>query len=678
MKVLEYPLTRITISFVAGILFSYYWTLPLYYLIPAAITTTAVFILYFYNNKRNSRTAPNNFGIFIILLSFLIGMLTLLFHTESLQESNYIHNAKAFAEKQSITLTIREKLKPSAFNDRYIALVSSIQDKTYSGKILLNVRKDSLAPPLIIGNIIQLQTTLRHNPIPRNPNQFDYVDYLKNKQIFAQIHAEASTVSVSQALKKDLWYYSGKLHSRILANLRKANFRETEMNVALALILGQRQEISADIVQDYQFSGATHILSVSGLHVGFIMMFVSFVLQPVPNTRSGSFFKLIAVLISLAIFAIISGLSPPVLRSVVMFSFLAIGNHLVRRVNTYHTLIVSIFLILLAEPYFLFDVGFQLSYLALFFIIWLQPLADKVGNPRNKILSYIWKIILVSFAAQIGTLPLCLYYFHQFPGLFFVTNVLIIPTLSFIMLCGILVMAAAVFFEPPLFLIQIFEYSIYILNKSIHFIASLESFVIRDISFNFYYLIALYLFIISVIIWIKRPSYSKLIFALCATILVQFSFIVTKIDTQSSRESIIYSIKNKTLLSERNGRNITFYHKAELSDDTNQFVTNPYAVGNFANTITREKFDNLLFINGKKISIIDSSCIYPRRISPDILLLINSPKINLERLIKEISPHQVIADGSNSYSMIQVWKKTCLHYKIPFHSTSEMGFYKIQ
>src|SRR5690606_9295239 len=98
-----------------------------------------------------------------------------------------------------------------------------------------------------------------------------------------------------------------------------------------------------------------------------------FLLKPIPNTRNGSLFKLIIIISALFLFAILSGLSPSVLRSVVMFSFLAIGNQLRRSGNTYHTLIVSIFLILLFEPYFLFDIGFQLSYIALFFILWLQP-----------------------------------------------------------------------------------------------------------------------------------------------------------------------------------------------------------------------------------------------------------------------------------------------------------------
>ncbi|TEB40911.1 DUF4131 domain-containing protein, partial [Flavobacterium circumlabens] len=115
---------------------------------------------------------------------------------------------------------------------------------------------------------------LQHTTGPKNPNQFDYAKYLSNKNIYAQLYVSRSEIKVSKKIRKDIWFYAARLNSRIVRNLEKAHFSKIEMNVALALILGQRQEISSDIIKDYQYSGATHILSVSGLHVGFIMLFV--------------------------------------------------------------------------------------------------------------------------------------------------------------------------------------------------------------------------------------------------------------------------------------------------------------------------------------------------------------------------------------------------------------------
>jgi len=673
MKVLNFPLTKITISFITGIIISYYFQPKIFIAITALTVTTILFLITFFSYKKNK--IP--FGILSCCFSFFIGIITLLFHTESLQRTNYIHFEQAFEKPQFITLTLNEKLKSNDYNDRYIAVFNQIEKKSCSGKIILNIQKDETPNLLIIGNIIRLKTILQHNSTPKNPNQFDYSQYLKDKQVYAQIYAAKSEISVNRIIKKDIWYYTAKLHSRIIHNLEKSHFSPTEMNVALALILGQRQEISTDIIQDYQFSGATHILSVSGLHVGFIMLFISFILKPIPNTRKGSFIKLIVILISLIIFAIISGLSPCVLRSVVMFSFLAIGNHLRRNGNIYHTLLISMLLILLFEPYFLFDIGFQLSYLALFSILWLQPILKNIWDPKNKIIINIWNALTISFAAQIGTLPLCLYYFHQFPGLFFITNIIIIPVLSFIMIAGIIVMILAVFIAPPQFLIQIFEKSIYILNKLIHFVASFDSFVIREISFNNYYLFAFYLWIIFAFIWLEKPNYLKLIGVLSTTILLQLSFIYTKKEMQTQQEMIVYNMKKKTIITERNGKNVSLFCNDDLLKETSKnSIINSYLVGNFSNVKKKTEIKNILFFNKKRISIIDSTGIYLDK-QPDILLLIESPKINLERIIKNLHPKIIIADASNSYSIQKYWKTTCMKQKILFHSTNEKGYYKL-
>jgi competence protein ComEC len=672
MKVLDFPLTKITIWFLTGILFCYYCKPSFEFVVPTFAIGLILFLLSYFITARN-KNLHTFFGVSTYYISFFIGVLTLLLHTNSLQKSNYIHCKKAFEAPQFITFTLREKLKSNSYNDRFTALVNTINNQNYSGKIIVNIQKDSLKN-LIIGNIVKVKTTLQQNASNKNPNQFDYSKYLADKQIYAQIYINKTEITINKKLKKDVWYYSGRLHSRIVRNLEKVHFNKEEMNVALALILGQQQEISQDIIQDYQYSGATHILSVSGLHVGFIMIFINFILKPIPNTRKGSLIKLLSILISLSAFAIISGLSPSVLRSVVMFSFLAIGNHLRRSGSIYHTLLVSILLILLFEPYFLFDVGFQLSYLALFFIVWLQPVLKKIWAPKNKILISVWNALTVSFAAQIGTLPLCLYYFHQFPGLFFVTNIIIIPLLSFIMIAGIIVMLMAIYSSPSVLLIQIFEKSIYLLNKTIHIVASFEWFVIRDISFNSYYLLTFYLVIISAIIWTKNPIYNKLVFLLITIISLQFSALFTKREIENTSELIVYNTKKKTLISERKGKDIIVFTKYTFSKNN---ALNSYLVGNFSKVKSTQNIKNTLFYNGTKIFIMDSSGTYENKNQPDILILTQSPKINLERILEDLHPKIIIADASNSYAIQKVWKTTCLKNKIPFHATNEKGFYKL-
>lgn len=676
MKVLQFPLARITVGFVAGILVVYYFQPTVSFVFSLLFVAFCAFVIAYFVSKRSLLNAIY-FGLATYFLAFAIGALTQIVHTDSFQSTNYIHEKAIFDKPRLLSVTIREKLRSSNYNDRYVVLVNQIDNAETTGKILLNVRKDSLNHPFEIGTHLQIQGNLYENSPVKNPNQFDYGKYLESKQIYAQVYADASDMKIGSLLEKDVWYYASRLRTKIIRNLEKSNFNKTELHVAIALILGQQQDISPEIIKDYQYAGAVHILSVSGLHIGFILFFVTFLLKPFPNTRRGSFIKLMVILVSLTTFGVIAGLAPSVLRSVTMFSFVAIGMYLRRSTNIFHTLLVSMLLILLFQPSFLFDVGFQLSYFALFFILWLQPLLAQLWLPKNKTANYFWEILTVSFAAQIGTLPLSIYYFHQFPGLFFVTNLVIIPFLSLIMGLGVLVMVLAAFDFVPVFLAKSLEWSIYILNKIINFIASLEQFIFQDIPFNWQLLLSLYLLIIATIVWFKKPSFNRLVLTLIGIIVFQIAYFETHWNVKTQRELVIFNSRKSTLIAERNGKNITLYANDSLLKTTskNKMLIS-YSTGNFSSLKSKKRLRNLIYFNGNKILVLDSFGVYPKGIRPDIVVLTQSPKINFERFLQITKPKIVVADASNYRNIQKLWKATCLKEKIPFHATGEKGFYR--
>ncbi|WP_310377452.1 ComEC/Rec2 family competence protein [Flavobacterium sp.] len=677
MKVLQFPLARITIGFILGILLTHYFQPKPNHVFVLLFVAVCVFVTSYFTSKKTF-TNPIYFGLTTYFLAFGIGASTQIIHTHSFQKKNYTHHKKIYEQPHLISATIREKLRSSSYSDRYIVLIKSIDSENRSGRVLLNIKKDSLNRPLTIGSHVQFYGDFVKNTPAKNPNQFDYSKYLRSKQIYAQLYADASELKIGSGVEKNVWYYTSRLRTRIIENLEKSNFNKAELNVAIALILGQQQEISPEIIKDYQYAGAVHILSVSGLHIGFILLFVTFLLQPFPNTKRGSFIKLIVILLSLFSFGLIAGLAPSVLRSVTMFSFVAVGMYLRRSTNIYHTLLVSMLLILLFEPSFLFDVGFQLSYVALFFILWLQPLLAQLWTPKNKIAIYFWDILTVSFAAQMGAFPLSIYYFHQFPGLFFVTNLVIIPFLSLIMALGVVVMVLAAFDYVPLFLSKALEWSIFILNKIINAIASLEQFIIRDIPFNWQLLLSVNLVIIATILWFKKPGFNRLIFALVAVIIFQISCFETHWRIQNQRELVVFNSKKNTLIAERIGENVLLYANDSLMKTAcnNQFVS-AYLMGNFSRLTARKKLENVIYFKENKILIIDSSGVYLNGIHPDIVVLTQSPKINLERFLQTAKPKMIVADASNYKTIQKLWKATCLKQKIPFHSTSEKGFYRL-
>lgn len=154
------------------------------------------------------------------------------------------------------------------------------------------------------------------------------------------------------------------------------------MAVIKALLLGQRQDISKGLLTDYQNAGAIHILAVSGLHVGILLLILTFILRPIDRFKNGKYIKAIGIIVFLWMFAFIAGLSASVVRAVTMFSFIAIGQSFQKKTLIEFSLITSMLFLLLVKPMFLFDVGFQLSYLAVFGIIWVQPKLDSLYVPK--------------------------------------------------------------------------------------------------------------------------------------------------------------------------------------------------------------------------------------------------------------------------------------------------------
>ena len=278
--------------------------------------------------------------------------------------------------------------------------------------------------------------------------------------------------------------------------MEKFNFSPNELSIINAIILGQRNNISNDLFESYKNAGAIHILAVSGLHIGIILLLLNFLLSPLERIKNGKTIKLILIIILLWIYAFIAGMSASVIRAVTMFTAIAIGWISDRPSNIKNSLIVSFFFLLLIHPLFLFDVGFQLSYTAVFSIVLIQPLIIKLWHPKWKPVHYFWQLLTVSFAAQLGILPLSLYYFHQFPGLFFISSLVIIPFLGIIIGFGILIIILALFQILPQILVDIYSFIITSMNNIIDLVAQQESFIFQEIYFSIVLMISFYLILI--------------------------------------------------------------------------------------------------------------------------------------------------------------------------------------
>ena len=677
MKILQFPIVRICFWFVLGIIVAFYCRLNVSYIFSLLAISIVVFGCFLFQSYHKIEQ-KKNFSISLYILFFVIGIITTVVHNDTFKENHYTHNAANFASNHTIKVTVLEKLKSTITNNRYIVKVTQIDNKIATGKIILNLKKDTIPKSFFIGARLKMEEKLVRNFKPNNPNQFDYGKYLETKGIYAQLFAETEQLKISNQTVKNIWYYTSNFRNKIIKNLEKSGFKKEELAVLSALMLGQQQDISPDVLRDYQYAGAVHILSVSGLHVGFILLFINLLLKPLPKNKYGNFIKLTIILISLWLFALVAGFAPSVVRSAAMFSFVAVGMFLNRETNIFHTMLVSLFLILLVAPLFLFDIGFQLSYIALFFILWLQPILKSVWEPKNKIITYFWDIITVSFAAQIGAMPLSIYYFHQFPGLFFVTNLVLIPCLSVIMFLGGLVMVLAYFDFVWVIFSKIVGLSITFTNTYIKWIASIETFIIKDIPLSFSLLIASYLLIFAGVIWLKKPNFTKMVLVLMSVLIFQILIVTGNWESENKKELIVFNSKRSTIIVERIGKKIILCTNNTLTENSfEKKMIQSYVTANSCHINKIKSLKNTIYFNNNKILIIDKSCIYKKGINPDIIILRDSPKVNLERLLTSTKPKIIIADASNYKSYVRAWKQTCINKKIPFHSTYEKGFYRL-
>jgi competence protein ComEC len=222
------------------------------------------------------------------------------------------------------------------------------------------------------------------------------------------------------------------------------------------------------------------------------------------------------------------------------------------------------------------------------------------------------------------------------------------------------------------------EMMIAIQNKCIGWVASWDAFIFKNIGFTAAMLLTSYLVIIAFGLWLQKPIYKKAVLMMVSVLLLQIVCLHNKWQSTTTREMIVYHQKKSTMITERKNNKVILYGNDSIQNTIAKNQTlQSYLTGNFAKLTQSEDLQHLYYFNTKKVLLIDSSATDPLPIKPDIIILVNSPKINLERYLLAYTPKQIVADGSNYKSYIRLWKATCHKAKIPFHTTDEKGFYKI-
>jgi len=670
MQLINLTAFKITFALACGILISHFTAVPLV-LLHKLLGVSFFLLVFAWFRSRKMLVQDVVFGSIALTSLILLGMWVHQMH-KPLNHSGHYTNNISLNEEQLVQLKIKSTLKPDLFNKKYVAELQDADGVKVSGKVLLLVTKEINQEQYQVGDLVLAYSRFQELPSPKNPYQFDYGAYLNKQGIYHQIQVRDSLLIQHFKGRPGLRGKAAIFRDNINKKLIENGFEDDALALINALLLGQRQELSPQVYSDFAIAGAVHILAVSGLHVGIILLILKFVFKPLERLRRGKTIKVVTIIFCLWGFALIAGLSPSVLRAVTMFSLLAIALESGRTNIRFSALLASAFMLLLINPNLLFHVGFQMSYLAVFAILWIVPMFERF-RPKQKVFRLPFDIIVVTLAAQLGVGPLSVFYFNYFPGLFFLTNLVIIPFLGIILGSGILVILLTQLKVYHPLLTEAYTGMLEKLLAFIQWVARQDRFYFDELSLSVPQVLSLYLVIITLVIVINQFSPKRLVILLASVLVIQATFIQSKIETNNN-ELVIFHKSRNTIIGIKHADRLTIFSNLDDTLIQSERMLKVYKTKTSVSQIEINPLPHALNYLDKTIVIIDSLSLYPvSQQGVDVLLLRNSPRLHPERLIDSLKPKIIVADGSNFTSYVNLWRVFAEKRKLPFHHTGKEG-----
>ncbi|MDR1758329.1 MAG: ComEC family competence protein [Bacteroidales bacterium] len=428
-----------------------------------------------------------------------------------------------------------------------VEILQTADNKPFFINVILYFPASILNDSLKMGDVLLLNTRLRPFAPPKNPDSFDYGEMMRRRGIFYSGYVLANDYTyLCHARCGFIKPYAKKIQQTCVRLFSTAGLQGPEHDIIAAMLLGDVDEMDPELRTTYADAGVSHILAVSGMHVGIIFMVMNTLLKPMEYNRRTRILKTILLILTVWGYATITGLSPSVTRAATMFAFVSFGNLLKRHTCIFHSLYASLFIILIINTNLLFETGFQLSYLAVFGIVMFQPLLLRIWNPKNKIFSYLWGIITVSIAAQLSTGALSLCCFGQFPNYFLLSNVSVILLSVIVMITGIIVLLCS--FSGWLVIRAgiLLSCEIKFMNSLILFIEQMPGAVSRNISLLPLQAFLIYLFLLSFYLCIIFKNKKLLFFGLFVLLFFSGSCAWRRVHSRHEHSVVAYTLGKAT------------------------------------------------------------------------------------------------------------------------------------
>ena len=452
----------------------------------------------------------------------------------------------------------------------------------YPGRALIYL-PDSLSVIPQPGDLLVISGRLEQPAPPQNSDQFDYARYLRNKGIlFTAFVNERSyrLTSTDSNTKAAYWpetvsqWAEDRFHEHIESS-------PAAYGLVKAMLLGRRDDLGAEQVGDYVISGAVHILSVSGMHVAIIFLAISGALGWVKRWRFGKWFYLLAMAALLGFYALVTGLPPSVQRAALMCMVLVTAEVAERKHYPMNTLAFSALIILLLDPCALYDVGFQLSYLAMTGIFLLYEPIYGVFAPGNRFSRFIWQVTALAFAAQIATFPLSVFYFHQFPTYFWLVNPLVVVFTNILLPAALALLLVSLSGISWLTWIagQVVTFSAQLTDWSASIPRSLPGHSVENLHLNTLEVILLYcmMFLVWYALYVRSVRYLKL--AVAVVLLFVTISITSSLNAYLDAGPVRFQVRKHQVVGFKSGNVLYLASDKAFTNDSRAF---DYNVKNYA------------------------------------------------------------------------------------------------
>ena len=432
-----YPFVRFTLAFIIGILCAIYFSStflnPLWLLIFMVVGFLA---LYLGTGRNFSPWISPLLGVFALFFLVFAGYYRIIKYRADKNPHHIIHQKNNFDYYQVVVLSTTET-KGNYIRSRLEIKMINLEDSwiSASGNVILIQPPSQNTTELVYGDLLVIKGHPRLIPPSQPGSSFDYRTFMRYQNVFHQHFISPENIKVLDNRPPNMIVqFSLQLRKRFERIFRKYIKGENEERIALAIVLGMREQLTPELKASYAQAGTMHILAVSGLHVGILYLVMLGLLGWLKKGKVGNWIVATISLSVLWMYALITGLSPSVFRAVIMFTVIILAQAFQRQSNIYNTLAISALILLLINPFMITSIGFQLSYIAVIGIVYIYPKLFLWIKVNNYFLEKAWSIVCVTASAQLATFPLTLYYFHQFPTYFMASNLLVVPA-AFLMLC---------------------------------------------------------------------------------------------------------------------------------------------------------------------------------------------------------------------------------------------------